>query len=79
MRPNPKAYVEVLSPTDLREKTVSVQVDYTMEPGPFVLMLEVSGDVEVIACSTSARALVRWAFDRGALKVRSDYDLRHER
>jgi hypothetical protein len=62
---------------DVREKTCSVEpllydADRVGHFGLFV-------DGAQVAASTSARSLVVWAFDRGALKVRSDYDLRHER
>lgn len=77
---NPKAvHVEVLSGADVREKTVAIQMDPTSAAGGFALVAVVEDRVTTIAISQSARALSRWAFDRGALKVRSDYDLRHER
>lgn len=66
-----EARVQVVSHTDVRERGVRVV------QGPDVAFILMLGDEE-IARSSSARALVRWAIDRGAISVRSDYDLRNE-
>jgi len=79
---NPKDVpVEVLSGADIKEKTVSVIVG-SWNPIEFELWnwpFQDHNDERAVAASTSARSLVRWAFDRGAFAVRSDYDLRLEK
>lgn len=71
---NPKEpLVTVDEGGDVREKAVSIEFDPTADG--FVLMLNEIGGIRFVARSDSARALSRWAFDRGALRVRHDYDL----
>jgi len=75
---NPKEVpVEVLSGADVREKTVSIRRFIDPDAG-WVGFTMFDGET-VFARSFSARALVRWALDRGAFAVRSDYDLRLEK
>lgn len=69
--------VRVLDGEDVEDKIVTIEInpDGNAPPASFFYL---SGE-DIIADSASARALSRWALDRGAKGVRFDFDLRFER